>query len=579
MFFGNKNDPEEKITDIWHKYEKGVEYLHKINHVDKTNRCHRFYSGDHWHGMKSGGEELPSFNFIKGIIKYKASTVAQNSMAAVYSPMSKNPNDIISTKICELLGTYFERSWEKGKLDELSWKIIKDAAIQGDSYIFFGEGADVSEGQIIDNVNIFLSDEQSDNIQGQKYIIIRERRFISDIRKEAEENGISKDELDLIISDEDTKDQLGNKIEVKSDSKDGKCISLLYMEKDEEGYVHISRSVKSLVYQSDTSLRKKRNGENIDAGLKSYPVINFVWDDKKGSGRGYGEVEHLIANQIEVNKTIARRSIAVKQTAYPMLAYSESLINNPDDLDVIGGKIAINNGNAQAINQLISYLRPAQISPDAKNLCDELITGTKELAGAGDSATGNIDPTQASGTAIIAVRDQAQLPLNEQVARFSQFAEDLACLWFDMWVAYEAEGLEIETEQGVVTVPIDQLEELKVNVKIDVSKSNPFSLYATEQSLHNYWQAQAITFEEMVDALPAGCAAPKNKLKEIIDKRAMEEQKEAEIQKAMGGLQEQNAQLAGQLQQMTQALSGGIPQEAPPQEMPQGIPQNIPINV
>ena len=38
---------------------------------------------------------------------------------------------------------------------------------------------------------------------------------------------------------------------------------------------------------------------------------------------------------------------------------------------------------------------------------------------------GQIDPTQASGTAIIATRDQAALPLNEQVARYRQFVEDV----------------------------------------------------------------------------------------------------------------------------------------------------------
>lgn len=555
-------DSEELKTHIWRKYEKGVEYIHKIDLVARTDKAHYFYAGDQWRGLASGGEKLPLFNFIKPIIKYKVSTVAQNSMTAVYSSLEEESSDEMK-RACNLLGKYFQRVWEKSKMDSVSWKIIKDAAIQGDAYLYFGEGADVSQCQIIDNVNILLGDEQSDSIQEQPYIIIRERRFVKDIIAEAKRNNISEDEIELIIADDDRDDQLGDRIEVDYESKEGKCISLLYMTKDEEGYVHTARSVKNVIYQPDSVLKCTKNGEVTDVGLKSYPVVNFLWDDKKGSGRGQGEVEFLIPNQIEVNKTLARRSIAVKQTAYPTMAYSENLVANPDDLDVIGGKIAVNNMNAQAINQIVSYLNPAQMSPDAKALSDELIDMSRELAGAGDSATGSIDPTQASGTAIIAVRDQAALPLNEQLARYSQFVEDLAYLWFDLWVCYNSDGIKVETDKeidgmiitGYETIKPDELQQMKINVKIDVSKANPFSIYAVEQNLLNAVSSGWITFEEMVEALPEGSTMPKQKLQEIIKKRAVEEQKAQQTAQQIQGLQNENAQYSSQLEQTTAALS------------------------
>jgi len=554
-----KYDEPDKKTDIWQKYERGVDYLHKISLTDRTDKAHRFYSGDQWNGLKSGGEELPSLNFIKSVVKYKVAMVAHNGMTAVYSPLDSTIAG--ANEACSLLGKYFARVWEKSKMDSMSWKVIKDAAIQGDSYLYFGEGADVSQSQLIDNVNIFLADEQSSDIQSQKYIIIRERRFVEDIKAEARENGCSEEEIDLIISDEERQDQLGDRMEVDYSEKDGKCISLLYMTK-KDGIVHISRSTQNVIYQPEEALKCTRNGQETDIALKSYPIVNFIWDDKKGSGRGNGEVEFLIPNQIEINKTLARRAIAVKNTAYPMLAYAENLVNNPDELDVVGGKIAINNGNAQAVNQLVSYLSPAQISPDAKNLSDELLTLSRELAGAGDSATGSIDPTQASGTAIMAVRDQTALPLNEQVARYSQFVEDLAYLWFDLWVCYEQDGIEFEEESMDPLNPeptlnrIDAatLQKLKVDVKIDVSKANPFSIYAEEQSLTNYWQAQAISFEEMVSALPEGGAAPKNKLQEIIDKRAQQQQMMQQIQMQMESLKKENEQYMAQNQQLAALL-------------------------
>jgi len=552
------NDAEER-TEIWQKYEKGKDYLHKIRLNDRTEKAHRFYSGDQWYGLKSGGEELPNENFIKSVVKYKVSTVAHNGMTAVYSPLNDNGPE--AGAICSLLSKHFAKKWEKSKMDSMSWKVIKDAAIQGDSYLYFGEGSDISQSQIIDNVNIFLADEQSSDIQTQKYIIIRERRFVSDIKAEAEANGIPKEQIELIVSDEERTDMLGDKMEVDYSEKDGKCISLLYMTK-KNGIVYMSRSTKNVIYGPEKVLKCVKDGDITDIGVRSYPIVNFIWEDKKGSGRGNGEVEALIPNQIEINKTLARRAIAVKNTAYPMLAYAENLVSNPDELDSVGGKIAINNGNAQAVNQLVSYVNAAQISPDAKNLSDEILTLSRELAGAGDSATGTVDPTQASGTAIMAVRDQAALPLNEQVARYSQFVEDLAYLWFELWVCYEQDGIKVEVEsedplnKETVTKEIkaEALRDLKVDVKIDVSKSNPFSIYAEEQSLTNYWQAQAISFEEMVSALPEGGAAPKHKLQEIIDKRAEQQKMMQQIKAEMEQLKNENQQCQAQLEQVTSLL-------------------------
>jgi hypothetical protein len=275
-----------------------------------------------------------------------------------------------------------------------------------------------------------------------------------------------------------------------------------------------------------------------------YPIVNYVWEDTKGSARGCGDVEHLIANQIELNKTLARRAIAIKQCAFPKIAYLESAVTNPEQIDVVGAKIGVKDGNAQNIQNLISYLNPSAVSPDARNFTDELISLTKELAGAGDAATGQIDPTQASGTAIIATRDQAALPLNEQVARYRQFVEDVAVLWYDIWKAYNPNGLEIESENEMGNmeaqiIPAEILDGMMVNVRIDVSQNNPFSKYAQEQAIMNLFASQAISFEEMVEALDDDAVAPNGKLQDIIDKRGEQEKMKNALMQAMEQMKQQ----------------------------------------
>lgn len=579
-------EKEITTTYIWQKYQKGIDYINKINLTNKTDKCHRMYNGDQWHGLKSGGEELPILNIIKGIVKYKVSTVAQNTMSAVYTPIGDRTEETVQA--CEALNTHFQIMWERAKMDEHSWSIIKDACIGADGYIYFGE-ADVTQAQLINNVNVLLGDEQNSNLQQQPYIMLVERLFVKDVRKEAERNGISQEEIEMIIPDENTNNQLGDKTEVDYSTEDGKCTSVLYMYKDDNGYVHFAKSTQSVIYKPDEPVvAKLSDGTASSVGLTMYPIVNFVWEDMKGSARGCGDVEHLISNQIELNKTLARRAIAIKQCAFPKIAYLESAVSNPDQIDVVGAKIGVRDGNAQNIQNLISYLNPSVVSPDARNFTDELITLTKELAGAGDAATGQIDPTQASGTAIIATRDQAALPLNEQVARYRQFVEDVAVLWYDIWKAYNPDGLKIATEdemgnETTQVIPPEVLDNMMINVRIDVSQNNPFSKYAQEQAVMNLFMSKAISFDEMVEALDNDSVAPKGKLQDIIDKRgekekmknalvqAMEQMKQQQViidqlQGKQGDAQKSNevlGQALGQIKQQEEIINqlGGMPNE------------------
>lgn len=547
-------DKVSETTEIWDLYQKGIDYINKINLVSETDEAHRMFAGDQWYGLQSGNEKMPMYNIIKGIVKYKVAMVVQNSMTAVYGNMGEKSKKI--NEICDLLNKHFLKMWELAKMDTISWKIVKEGCIQGDSYLFF-PGMNVMENQIIDNVNVILGDEKNSNIEEQPYFLIVERPLVSKVKKEAEKNGIKKDQIDLIVADEDNQNQLGDKNDVES--KNGRCTSLVYVYKDKDGIVHFSKSVRNVIYHPDMVLRSKDNeGNLIGKGLTRYQLLNFIWEERKGTARGVGEVKQIIPNQLEINKTLARRSISIKKTAFPKLAYKENAIQNPDDIDVIGANIAVKDGSATNIRDMISYLNAETMSSDAKNFTDEMVTITKDLAGAGDSAQGSVDPTKASGAAIIAVRDQAALPLNEQIARYKQFVEDLALLWFDIWVAYNPNGLTIELEdeeEGTVqtVIPAEVLEEMRINVRIDVSQSNPYSKFAQEQALENLLGGKYITFDEYVESLDDDAAVPKGKLKDIIDKRAELEQMKMQYETVIN---QQQQQLQQSMQMIEQIMGG-----------------------
>ncbi len=476
-------------TQLNTEFEACVETHRKMGIDDDTSRAYRFYEGDQWYGLESGDDELPIYNFIAPIVRYKTAMVAMNNMSINYSaPVS----DSRVQNICASLSRLAAQKWERLKLDSKCWDAVKAAMIAGDSYVYFYDGD--GSCQIIDRTDIFLGDESNPDISAQPYIFIKERRSVSDIRIEAQKNGISKEIALTILADEDDEDY----------GKD-KCQSLLKMWLV-DGDLHFLRTTSTVVYQPETVIKN----------LGCYPIASLICNRKRGTARGNGEVLPLIPNQIEINRNLARRLVNAKLTAYSRLVYSADRIVNPGALTEVGTAIEVEGGGVTTLKDAINYLTPSSMSPDAKALSDELLSVTKDLSGAGDAALGNIDPTEASGSAIIAVRDQAALPLNEQTAKFKQFAEDIANIWFRLWIVYNPSGLTLPDGSEV---SVRELELMSPDVRIDISNNNPFSKYAREQALEKLFTLGHITFEEYVSALDDDSSVPKAKLEQIIKNR------------------------------------------------------------
>ena len=522
---------------IWEKYTKASNYQDENAIIKKSDKCWKMYLGDQWYGLDNK-EDLPVMNFVEPVVNYKVSTICKSTMTAHYSDV-EGSNEFAA--VYDKLNSNFTANWERGHMDTVAWQTLKAAAIVGDGYTYWGT-EDLTKTQVIPCTSVLLGDEQQPDIQKQPYIMIRERLFVDDVRKMALENGIEPAKAANITADEDNDFQIGNRKDIDYGSSDGKVLSVLYFEK-RDGIVWTGRAVKNLEYEPLHPMAPMKQGAPLmDKGLKSYPIVNLIWQDIPNSARGQGEVKKLIPNQVEVNKTYARRAMATKMYAYPRMAYMANSIKNPEDLDKVGVAIGMNEGSTgQSIQQLISYLMPASSSPDAKVLSDDLMTTTRELTGAGDTSMGQIDPTRVSGTAIVAIQDQASLSLNEQVSKFKQYVEDIARLWFDLLVAYNPNGIPIkremtpeeekeatdggrimlEPDERLVPDKItpDELEQLRPEVKVDVSTNTQWSKNDEQTADDNLLANGHITFEEYVELIPDDGILQKNQLQEIIRRR------------------------------------------------------------
>ena len=535
-------DEELKTTTIWNEYEKGTDYMRMKNMFTNTEKNYNFFLGKQWENAKLGDMKPIVINVVKPIIKYKVGVINSNAYSVVFSPSYLQSNVQKANKICELLSKHVDRMWENQRMDRILRTIVKDACInsEGIIYKYYDEEEKEPKAEIVNKNNIRYGNEASEDIQDQPYIIIAFRKTVEEVKEEAIANDMSNDEVDLIVKDEELENEAG--YDGINQEISPMCLVLLklYKKKNKDGIktVHFAKCTKY------TEVVKEK-----DTGLKLYPVEHFIWESEKGSARGLGEVETNIPNQIEINKTEMRRAIAVKQGAYPKLAYNKDYIKNPKSLSQTGAEIALEGAGLDDIRKYVGYLNGTSMSADSKYLLDELVTYTQDLAGAGDNASGNVDVTKTSAKAILAVQQAQQQPLNEQLYKYKDFLEAIAKIDLEILQNYSIEGLVIqeEVEQQVadntgipitskilqnIRITYDELQELKANIKVDISSRTSYDKLAEEQSLTELFMSGQITFEEWVNALPYDSSYSKKKLEEIVKARkdAKEQIKQIEQQ-------------------------------------------------
>ena len=510
----------------WRLYEKGIDYITKKRIIERTNKNWNFFSGKQWEGIQAGGESLPFLNFIKPTIKHKVSTVSQNNMVAHYSDAEGNEE---LQAVYNMLDQKFSACWEHANMDMVLWSTIKDAAVTGDGILYFGT-ENMDDVQRLPNTSLMYGDESEQDIQKQPYFIIHQRLLVGTVKEMARANGVSENEIELIVADKETNYTVGNRDEVEEEtSANNSKVTVLFYFTKVDGIVHVAKCTRAVVIEPIRPIASTNPDGTLRTGLTLYPVVKYSWEDFPNDARGLSEVEQLIPNQLEVNKTLARRSMIIKLTAYPRMAYDENAIQNPEELEKVGKPIAVQTGGVQSISQMIAYLNPAQSNGDPKNYADDIMEYSQELSGSGETAMGNINPTRVAASAIIAIRDQAALPLNEQVAKMKTFVEEYAKLAIELWMVYNPYGMDVLVSKTdpvtgmeiseLQTITKENWDQMKPDIRIDTSQDSPWTKEAEQNLLDALLEKQHISFEEYVELSTEHGIVPKNKLKKILEKR------------------------------------------------------------
>ena len=561
---------EIKETSIWTLYDKATMYAKKHGYYTTVDRNNNFYNGDQWEGLLVEGIEPVQYNFIKPIVNYKVNRISKNQRAMNYSANNVEGTEFRAEakKVCDLFNQRAARVWEKDQMDSKSKKIIRQAAINGEAiaYVVYDEEDKNPKNEILNMLDVYYGNENEPDIQNQPYILVKQRMSVLQAKETAEYYGVKKKDLVHIIGDEDNIEEAGQDAKDEVDN----MVTIITKFYKSKGTVWFSKATKYVDITKDK-----------DMGISLYPLAKMLWSEREGSARGEGEVRTLIPNQIETNKTAMRRLLTAKNTAYPQKIYNRDKVVNPEAIDTVGGLIEVEGMDVDDVKKVFATTNPATMSPDVEKLQNELVSLTRELANASETATGQVNPEDASGRAILAVQQASEQPLDDQNTAFNTMLEDMARIWLDMWRTHNSEGMQLEDMQtnpmtgedeiAIVDVPASVLEELKTTVKIDITPKGAYDKYAQEVSLENLAKTELFMntawLEDYASLLDNDAVMPKLKIEELIKKRKAAQQRIRQVQQIASGMQQQVDQLmnTGEIlpKEMAQYMGNTPVQEQP----------------
>jgi hypothetical protein len=514
---------ESMLSEDWRLYQKGIDYHNKINLNAEVNKNERFFTDDQWNGVVSNGLPTPVINVIKRIILYKKSSIMSDQIKIQYSidgldDVSEDDRSAELRKIADVLTKYADAHWERFKQDSINEQVLLDAAISGDGCVYYwwddtiklASDAD-SKGdmicEIVDGVNYFPGNPNSVDVQKQPYILISFRELVENVTKEAKQNGLSKDEIKKISCDDDTSYEAGDRSQIELDDS-GKTTCILKLWK-KDGTVWARKSTKHVTYQKDKN-----------TFLTLYPFAMMNWEIRKHSCHGVAEATGIIPNQIYINKSAAMVMISQMHTAYPKLLYDPHMV--PPPKNTIGEAIPVSMSGAGDVRKGVAYLYPTGVSNDVFSFLETVIQQTKEMAGANETALGEVKPDNTS--AIIALQQASSIPLESVKRRFYQFIEDVAKIWLDFWITKYNRNLVYEEKGVKKTIQFNgqKYKDVMFMAKVDIGPSSRWSQITALQTLDALLEKDRISFLEYLERLPNGLIPQKEELLE--SRRQMEQQ-------------------------------------------------------
>jgi hypothetical protein len=256
--------------------------------------------------------------------------------------------------------------------------------------------------------------------------------------------------------------------------------------------------------------------------------------------------------------------LSVQNTGWPKMLIKKGengIQTNPTNSP---GEILVDNGPPGTWNA--QYMNPGTVTPQAQNLVDNIMTYTKEVAGANESALGEQVSANMPASAIMMLQKAAGIPIESIKRRFYQSMENIGRIWEEFWKVYYNTDRNVtlkNNDQEPYTTIFNgsQHQDLEMELKIDIGPSSSYSESLMMTSLDKLHDNQEISLEQYLKYAPQNVIPFKDRLLKDIQKQ---QQQQAIMQQQQAQMQQQQMaeQQAMQQEQMMQQQQAQAQQEA-----------------
>lgn len=535
------NNSPEKIFSEYRKAKSFKTSLGARGLYEQTALNERFFAGDQWHGVLCPSDRpLVRHNVIKRIGDFKMSQLAGTGVTVAYSaegvPDTLSSRKEIAKEKAELsaadsslftplnskneiglmvsaLNSYRNTVASRVGLSELLDTALKNAYISGLGiiYTYFdptartGLFADKIGGtpilgdiacEVIKAENVYFGDPSCTKVQSQPFIILAERKTMSEIMAEASlYTGREFPE----ISEEEA-------------AAKATLLTKLCKKRLPDG----TTKVFAVKVCERFTVR-----EEWDIGVRVYPLSIFSWETRDNNIYGNSEITYLIPNQIAINRMITAGVWSAMTTGMPLMLVNGELV--PEDITNEPGQIIRVWGNSEELDSAIRYINPPDFSSGYNQSVNQLISNTLSQCGATEAALGDSDAHNTS--AIIELREAASQPLALLKNRYYRFIEDISLVWAEFFVTmYGRRSLKIKDENGTWYFPFDasRYRDLLISVCAWPSQSVSRSESEAAALLSKLYDKGAITAAQYIKRLPSGIIPDSDQLIEQLEAKAYE---------------------------------------------------------
>lgn len=491
---------------VQERLKKVIQYRDAMGLANEWSLNENFRNGDQWPPVVPLTQNLPRpvFNMIKYIENHKVSSLLSEQVRMVFSNLEELQDG--EADWGDIFTRITEATWEEIKQDQLNMKALYQAVNKGLGiwHYYWNSGYTSTrnsakgkvtgkgrmEGETLDIMNVFFGDPQNLYVQSQPYIIILKREAVSRIKAIAKANKVSPEDIERINADKDTKDNRYSAAQQEVENQDGKA-NLLVMYTKINGIIYYQMVCNNVIVQPMTSTKKKL-----------YPIAIMAWEERKECIYGMSDTRGLIANQRVINMLLAMQVMSVQLTGFPKMMYKKGFVDPGKIRNMLGEMIEDLNPSGQWSAQ---YLIPGQISPVARELVDNFLNMTKDLAGAHETVTGEAAPSNA--TAISLMQRASSVSLDAIKKRYFQAIEDIGRIWEEFYkVNYNMDRIiNIKDDDGEAQ-PIlfngANAADSELNLKIDIGTSTLYGEDYSMLSLDKFLEAGFIDFKTYLKYAP-----------------------------------------------------------------------------